>query len=110
MFGDEWFSFFNLLKHVLRFQKICSSEASVGHSYNLIETRTRRIVNVETASRNRTSVYEIGETPYFHANMYLHLQVQQVSKMFIQIELYEARSSLGLPLSFKICVRARVFN
>ncbi|KAF3448652.1 hypothetical protein FNV43_RR09365 [Rhamnella rubrinervis] len=58
--------------------KICSSEASVGHSYNLIETRTRRIVNVETASRNRTSVYEIGETPYFHANMYLHLQVQQV--------------------------------
>ncbi|KAH7513805.1 hypothetical protein FEM48_Zijuj11G0024800 [Ziziphus jujuba var. spinosa] len=58
--------------------KICSSEASVGHSYNLIETRTRRILNVETASRNRSSVYEIGATPFFHANMYLHLQVHQV--------------------------------
>ncbi|PON82501.1 Peptidase C [Trema orientale] len=58
--------------------KIRSSEVSVGHSYNLIETRTRRIVNVETASRNRISVYEVGETPYFRANMYLHLQVPQV--------------------------------
>ncbi|XP_024032765.1 uncharacterized protein LOC21410717, partial [Morus notabilis] len=58
--------------------KIRSSEVSVGHSYNLIETRTRRIVNVETASGNRVSVYEVGATPYFHANMYLHLQVNQV--------------------------------
>ncbi|KAL3322098.1 hypothetical protein AABB24_039630 [Solanum stoloniferum] len=58
--------------------RIHSSEASVGHSYNLIDTRTRRILNVETASRNRISVREIGETPFFHANMYLHLQVKQV--------------------------------
>ncbi|KAF4354793.1 hypothetical protein F8388_017997 [Cannabis sativa] len=58
--------------------KICSSEVSVGHSYNLIETRTRRIVNVETASRNRVSIHEIGKTPFFHANMYLHLQVPQL--------------------------------
>ncbi|XP_049397966.1 uncharacterized protein LOC125862034 [Solanum stenotomum] len=57
--------------------RIQSSEASVGHSYNLIDTRTRRILNVETASRNRISVHEIGETPFFHANMYLHLQVKQ---------------------------------
>lgn len=36
-------------------------------------------MNVETASRNRASVIEIGETPFFHANMYLHLhKVQQV--------------------------------
>lgn len=81
MFGDEWF-----LTHGLHFQKICFSEASVGHSYNLIETRTRRIVNVETASRNRSSVYEIGATPFFHANMYLHLQVHQVSNMCKQIK------------------------
>ncbi|WMV57333.1 hypothetical protein MTR67_050718 [Solanum verrucosum] len=60
-----------------RFQRIHSSEASVGHSYNLIDTRTRRILNVETASRNRISVHEIGEIPFFHANMYLHLQVKQ---------------------------------
>ncbi|KAL3351814.1 hypothetical protein AABB24_020077 [Solanum stoloniferum] len=57
--------------------RIHSSEASVGHSYNLIDTRTRRILNVETASRNRISVHEIGEIPFFHANMYLHLQVKQ---------------------------------
>ncbi|PSS11347.1 Acyl-coenzyme A:6-aminopenicillanic-acid-acyltransferase [Actinidia chinensis var. chinensis] len=58
--------------------RIHSSEASVGHSYNLIDTRARRILNVETASRNRVSVREVGEIPFFHANMYLHLQVQQV--------------------------------
>lgn len=71
----------DLIIRVFRFfflQRIRSSEVSVGHSYNLIESRTRRIVNVETASRNRVSVHEIGPTPYFHANMYLHLQVNQV--------------------------------
>ncbi|XP_020224039.1 uncharacterized protein LOC109806094 isoform X1 [Cajanus cajan] len=58
--------------------RIRSSEVSVGHSYNLIETSTRRIFNVETASRKRISVYEVGETPFFHANMYLHLPINQV--------------------------------
>ncbi|KAG5563365.1 hypothetical protein RHGRI_005946 [Rhododendron griersonianum] len=58
--------------------RIRSSGASVGHSYNLIDIRARRILNVETASRNRISVREVQETPFFHANMYLHLQIQQV--------------------------------
>ncbi|XWS61679.1 hypothetical protein CRYUN_Cryun07bG0146700 [Craigia yunnanensis] len=58
--------------------RIHSSEVSVGHSYNLIDIRTRMILNVETASRSRVSVHEVGATPFFHANMYLHLQVQQV--------------------------------
>ncbi|KAL6174787.1 hypothetical protein ACLB2K_051433 [Fragaria x ananassa] len=58
--------------------RIESAKVSAGHSYNLIETRTRRIINVETASKNRVSVYVVGETPFFHANMYLHLQVNQV--------------------------------
>ncbi|KAL3619216.1 hypothetical protein CASFOL_036786 [Castilleja foliolosa] len=58
-------------------ERLYSSEASVGHSYNLIDINTRRIVNVETASRNRYSVYEVGAEPFFHANMYLHLKVQQ---------------------------------
>ncbi|KAK7358553.1 hypothetical protein VNO77_00486 [Canavalia gladiata] len=58
--------------------RIKSSEVSVGHSYNLIETSTRRIFNVETASRKRISVYEVGATPFFHANMYLHLHINQV--------------------------------
>jgi len=51
----------------------------VGHSYNLIETKTRRIVNVETASRKRISVHEVGEIPFFHANMYLHHPINQAS-------------------------------
>ncbi|KAK1565495.1 hypothetical protein Q3G72_028037 [Acer saccharum] len=60
--------------------RIRSSEASVGHNYNLIDVKTRRILNVETASRNRVSVRHIGATPIFHTNMYLHLhdQVHQV--------------------------------
>jgi len=60
-------------------QRIQSSEVSLGHSYNLIETKTRRIFNVETASRKRISVYEVGEVPFFHANMYLHLPINQAS-------------------------------
>ncbi|KAK3227963.1 hypothetical protein Dsin_007825 [Dipteronia sinensis] len=60
--------------------RIRSSEASVGHNYNLIDVKTRQILNVETASRNRVSVRHIGATPFFHTNMYLHLhdQVKQV--------------------------------
>ncbi|KAF7828183.1 isopenicillin-N N-acyltransferase [Senna tora] len=41
--------------------RIRSSEVSVGHSYNLIETSTRRTLNVETASRKRVSVYEVQD-------------------------------------------------
>ncbi|KAJ1408238.1 Peptidase C45 [Sesbania bispinosa] len=41
--------------------RINSSEVSVGHSYNLIETSTRRIFNVETASRKRISVHEVED-------------------------------------------------
>lgn len=59
--------------------RIHSSEVSVGHSYNLIDIMSRRILNVETASRSRVSVHEVGATPFFHANMYLHLQVKQVT-------------------------------
>ncbi|XP_058102800.1 uncharacterized protein LOC131246558 isoform X2 [Magnolia sinica] len=59
-------------------ERIRSSDASVGHSYNLIDVRDRRILNVETASMNRISVQEVGSTPFFHANMYLHLPVKQM--------------------------------
>ncbi|KAK3227962.1 hypothetical protein Dsin_007824 [Dipteronia sinensis] len=58
--------------------RIHSSEVSVGHSYNLIDVKGRRILNVETASKNRVSIHNIEPTPFFHANMYLHLKVQQV--------------------------------
>eukprot|EP01018_Ginkgo_biloba_P015297 Gb_10773 [translate_table: standard] len=49
-------------------------DISVGHSYNLIDVRMRRLFNVETASNNRISLLEIGQNPFFHANMYLHLE------------------------------------
>ncbi|CAL4966089.1 unnamed protein product [Urochloa decumbens] len=58
--------------------RICSPSVSVGHSYNLMDARGRRIVNVETASGNRFAVHEAGAAPFFHANMYRHLQVKQV--------------------------------
>ncbi|XP_051130069.1 uncharacterized protein LOC127250704 isoform X3 [Andrographis paniculata] len=58
-------------------ERIYSAKISVQHSYNLIDINSRRILNVETASRNRHSVYEVGEVPFFHANMYLHLNIRQ---------------------------------
>ncbi|XP_027081575.1 uncharacterized protein LOC113781580 isoform X1 [Coffea eugenioides] len=79
--------------------RIRSSEVSVGHSYNLIDTGTRRILNVETASRTRVSVLEVGETPFFHANMYLHLQVHQVQD---ENSLTRQKSAALLPKSSKI--------
>uniref|UniRef100_J3LEH0 Peptidase C45 hydrolase domain-containing protein n=1 Tax=Oryza brachyantha TaxID=4533 RepID=J3LEH0_ORYBR len=57
---------------------VTSPDMSVGHSYNLMDVRRRRIVNVETASGRRFSVREAGAAPFFHANMYRHLQVEQV--------------------------------
>ncbi|XP_042464784.1 uncharacterized protein LOC122047504 isoform X1 [Zingiber officinale] len=58
--------------------RVCSTNIATGHSYNLVDLGTRRILNVETASRNRHSVHEVKKTPFFHANMYLHLEVKQV--------------------------------
>ncbi|ERN09096.1 uncharacterized protein LOC18437235 isoform X2 [Amborella trichopoda] len=58
--------------------RITMRDVSVGHCYNLVDVMSRRILNIETASRKRVSVREIGGTPSFHANMYLHLQVEQV--------------------------------
>uniref|UniRef100_A0A0D3EL68 Peptidase C45 hydrolase domain-containing protein n=1 Tax=Oryza barthii TaxID=65489 RepID=A0A0D3EL68_9ORYZ len=57
--------------------RVSSPAMSVGHSYNLMDVRRRRIVNVETASGNRFSVREAAAAPFFHANMYRHLQVNQ---------------------------------
>ncbi|CAD6240625.1 unnamed protein product [Miscanthus lutarioriparius] len=57
--------------------RVCSPFVSVGHNYNLMDIRGRRIVNVETASGNRFAVREAGALPFFHANMYRHLQVKQ---------------------------------
>ncbi|KAB2632857.1 hypothetical protein D8674_029104 [Pyrus ussuriensis x Pyrus communis] len=63
------------IKHTL-----CVKTHTVGHSYNLIDTKTRRILNVETASKQCVSFYEVGATPFFHAYMYLLITIQQLCK------------------------------
>lgn len=65
------------IEHAL--QCIHLPNISVGHSYNLIDVRKRRLLNVETASKNRISVLEIGSNPFFHANMYMHLEISQAN-------------------------------
>jgi len=53
------------LYHGSPLQRIRSSaEVSAGHGYNLIDTRTCKILNVETASRNQISIREVGATPF----------------------------------------------
>jgi hypothetical protein len=52
---------------------------SVGHNYNIMDINERKIVTVETASNARSSSRNIAMEPFFHANMYLHLQVPQVT-------------------------------
>ncbi|XP_078431661.1 uncharacterized protein LOC144703361 [Wolffia australiana] len=59
-------------------QKLRRYNVSAGHSYNLVDFDRRRVINVETASGNRFSAREIGPEPFFHANMYVHLHVDQV--------------------------------
>ncbi|KAJ3701100.1 hypothetical protein LUZ61_004805 [Rhynchospora tenuis] len=58
--------------------RIHKPNVSVGHCYNLIDIKDRRILNIESASNNRFSIHEVGEDPFFHANMYLHLKIDQV--------------------------------
>ncbi|XP_020689911.1 uncharacterized protein LOC110104939 [Dendrobium catenatum] len=50
--------------------RILSAKVSVGHNYNLADVRSRRIVNIETASRNRYAFQEAGPEQFFHANSF----------------------------------------
>ncbi|XP_043717773.1 uncharacterized protein LOC122665685 [Telopea speciosissima] len=78
--------------------RIHLSAPSVGHSYNLVDVGKRKILNVETASRNRVSVHEVGMKPFFHANMYLHLQVEQVQD---ENSISRERRAAQLPIQSK---------
>lgn len=69
-------------------QRIREPSVSVGHCYNLVDIRSRTILNIETASGNRMSVYEVGPTPFFHANMYLHLPIKQVGVLFFHTHVH----------------------
>eukprot|EP00850_Spirogloea_muscicola_P005505 SM000025S08400 [mRNA] locus=s25:512978:515587:- [translate_table: standard] len=58
-------------------RRVVLPNLAVGHNYNIMDIGNRHIVTVETTSRDRHSLLEIGETPYFHANMYRRLLVKQ---------------------------------
>eukprot|EP00897_Mesotaenium_endlicherianum_P010318 jgi/Mesen1/9314/ME000060S08752 len=58
-------------------QRVQLPNLAAGHNYNIMDVRERRMVTVETASRARFAVLPIGAQPYFHANMYLRLHLQQ---------------------------------
>ncbi|EFJ31230.1 hypothetical protein SELMODRAFT_88965 [Selaginella moellendorffii] len=61
-------------------KRIQNPTLSAGHCYNLLDINAKMIFNVETASKQRFTYLQISEAPYFHANMYLRLDVsQQVS-------------------------------
>lgn len=73
-------------------------ELAVGHSYNIFDIGSRKIVNMETASKGRFSVKEIGAEPFFHANMYMHLEVTQVED---QSSIQRSARAAELPKSTK---------
>jgi len=51
---------------------------SVGHSYNLMDLHSKRLLNVEVGPGGASSVVEVEPGGfYFHANMYKHLVVRQ---------------------------------
>jgi hypothetical protein len=51
---------------------------AVGHSYNLFDIHSKRLLNVEVGPGGASSVLEVNHGSfYFHANMFKHLVVQQ---------------------------------
>uniref|UniRef100_A0A7I4EMF7 Peptidase C45 hydrolase domain-containing protein n=1 Tax=Physcomitrium patens TaxID=3218 RepID=A0A7I4EMF7_PHYPA len=51
-------------------KRVCLSNRSVGHNYNIMDTNEGKMMTVEAASKGRWSVKEIGAEPFFHANMH----------------------------------------
>ncbi|KAG0567381.1 hypothetical protein KC19_7G131100 [Ceratodon purpureus] len=60
-------------------KRVCLLNRSVGHNYNIMDINEGKMITVEAASKGRWSVKEIGAEPFFHANMYIHLPVDQVA-------------------------------
>jgi hypothetical protein len=57
---------------------IAAALQAVGHSYNLFDLHSRRLLNVEVGPGGAGSVLEVTRGSfYFHANMFKHLAVQQ---------------------------------
>jgi hypothetical protein len=62
-------------------QRVCLLNRSVGHNYNIMDVNEGKMITVEAASKGRWSIKEIGAEPFFHANMYIHLHVDQVQNL-----------------------------
>ncbi|CAK9202866.1 unnamed protein product [Sphagnum troendelagicum] len=80
---------------------------SVGHNYNIMDINERKIVTVETASNARSSTRNIAMEPFFHANMYLHLQVPQVAN---ETSLYRQKRAEQLPKLSKMEILSLLGN
>lgn len=52
----------------------------MGHNYNIMDINEGKMLTVEAASKGRWYIKEIGAEPFFHANMYINLQVDQVQR------------------------------
>ena len=68
-------------RSMLYVQRVCLLNRSVGHNYNIMDINEGKMITVEAASKGRWSVKEIGAEPFFHANMYIHLPVDQVQNL-----------------------------
>lgn len=61
-------------------QRICVVNRAVGHNYNIMDINERKLLTVEAASKGRWWIKEIKGEPFFHANMYINLNVDQVQR------------------------------
>jgi hypothetical protein len=88
-------------------ERACERHLSVGHNYNIMDINERKIVTVETASNARSSTRKIAMEPFFHANMYLHLQVPQVAN---ETSLYRQKRAEQLPKLSKMEILSLLGN
>lgn len=104
---EIWRKLLLLMIFFFLMQRICKPNVSVGHSYNLIDIKSRRILNIETASSNRFSIHEVGKEPLFHANMYLHLKIDQVNTWNVSHSIVSFLPKIGIVKSYFTLIGTR---
>jgi len=65
--------------HLDALQRVCLLNRAVGHNYNIMDINAGKMLTVEAASKGRWCKKEIGAEPFFHANMYINLHVDQIA-------------------------------
>jgi hypothetical protein len=62
------------------FGRILRDDYSCGHNYQLMDVTARRVYNVEVAPHGENHIMELRDgDSHFHANMYLTLNISQIS-------------------------------